>query len=562
MLRLVSCWAALFTGIAAAAPCDAPPEAAQGRAEAAQARDCARELADLERKLSELLARVTKLHPDARSLHRDIEEKRQCAAPPSSPVAAAAPDAEISIDAAAARQVLHGFGATWPWSALDAERLGESQWRRAIGLLVDVIGARTGEAPPILEPPEGRAGQAVEGFSRPLTFFATEKLFGLYGRFAPGGLDDVFPSAGINVRWAHPWLRTLRDQDYRRYLDEVAAKAVAAVADWKQRTGREPAYLQLWNEPLSGNGELAGGNVTEIVDTMRLTAMRLREAGFERVRFIVPAEETVRNTLNVMRAIAADGEAMASVGAIAYHVYPYGSEYAYIPNLLATRALGREFDQPTRERLELRRTAELLRVPTWMNEVSHGYERGGGGIRDTSVPDSIDWIVGRAIHIHDEMRYAGASAFFGMMTVWSDAQERGHGGDAGARLRSEGDGLVLVDTARDEVMLGGIGHAIGHYGRWLRRGARYLDGTSSNPQVLVSPFRDRDRLVAVLVNMARSPVKTRVKVANAEISGPGSLEQTRTGVCREKLAPVGPREGTLELELPAWSVTTLAAPLR
>jgi hypothetical protein len=193
--------------------------------------------------------------------------------------------------------------------------------------------------------------------------------------------------------------------------------------------------------------------------------------------------------------------------------------------------------------------------------VSHGYERGPGGVRDTNAPDSIDWILGRAVHIHDEMRYAGASAFFGMMAVWSDAQERNQA-VAARNLRSEGDHLVLVDTARDEVYLGGIGHAIGHYGRWLRRGARYLEGASSNPQVLVSPFRDRERLVAVLVNLARSPVKTSLKVTGAELSGPAELEQTRTGVCREKLAALEPRDGMLELELPGWSVTTLAARLR
>lgn len=280
----------------------------------------------------------------------------------------------------------------------------------------------------------------------------------------------------------------------------------------------------LWNEPLTGNGELGGGTLRELVETIRHVGRRLREAGYSRVRFVVASEETVRDTLEAMRAIAADGEALGYVGAIAYHVYPYpyGSEYAYVPRLLATRAQGREFEGPVREREALRGLSLQLGLPVWMTEVASGYgRRGPGSAPADAVSDSIDWIVGRAIHIHDEFRYAGASAFYGMFTVWTDVADRDHSPGAAARnLRTEsGDHLVLVDTGSNEVFVSATGHAIGHYGRWLRRGARYVQGQASSPFVLVSPFRDRGRLVAVLVNTARTGIRATIRLRGGEFSG-------------------------------------------
>ena len=558
LVRSAYCLMIAFGPAAVAAPCDAQPGNSRET-------ECRREAADLQRRLEELLTRYTDLHPEVRSLRRTIQERDDCGSSPASIDAdamAAGTTATIAVDAQSELQALHGFGATYPLSMFEGDHITQDQQRRVVALLVSDIGALTGQAQPAFEAVRSDAPATETGFSRPLDFSGTEKLFRMFDRYASGGVGDIYPFASINVRWQHPWLAKLRSTDYERYLDEVAGKAVATIARWKDRSGREPEFLQLWNEPISGNGELGGGTLRELVDTVRRVGRRLREAGYTRVRLVVPNEETVRNTLAAVRAIAGDGEALRYVGAIAYHAYPYGSEYSYLPRLLATRAQGRDFQEPVREREELRNLSMQLGLPVWMTEISHGYSRGGSNAPE-AVADSIDWIVGRAIHIHDEFRFAGASAFYGMMAVWTDTADRDHSPGAGVRnLRKDGDNLVLVDTVSNEVFAGAIGYAMGHYGRWLHRDARYLKGESSNPFVLVSPFRDGARFVAVLVNTAKKAVRTTIRLQGAEFAGTIAGDQTRTGSCRQAIAPFEAEGPSLELELPAWSVTSVAVPLR
>ena len=98
--------------------------------------------------------------------------------------------------------------------------------------------------------------------------------------------------------------------------------------------------MQLFNEPLSGNGELAGGSVPEIIDIVKRAGARLRAEGFATMKFVIPAEETEELSLEHATAVLADPVARPFVGAIAYHPYPYGSTYASVPNILATSGSG------------------------------------------------------------------------------------------------------------------------------------------------------------------------------------------------------------------------------
>jgi hypothetical protein len=471
--------------------------------------------------------------------------------------------ATITVDAAATHQVLYGFGSTHAFSILVDERMTGDQWRRTVSALAVQIGARTGTAPQPVEANRAQPLDPAARFSRPLDFRGADSLFRLYERYSPEGIGDLVPFASINTRWAHRWLNELKTADYPRYLDEIAGKAVATVADWKRRSGREPELLQLWNEPVTGNRELAGGTSADLLAIIKHTGRRLREAGYSKVRFLAGNEETVGASLKDLRAIAEDEEARGYVGAIGYHSYPYGSDYSYIPRLLASRARGAE-PPSAAERRALRALSGSLGIPVWMTEVSNGYAPGGPrGAKESYVPDSIDWLVGRAAHIHDEFRFAGASAYFGMLAVWTDLEDRSHFPQGGSRnLRSQGDHLVLVDTAADEVIITGMGRAIGHYGRWLKRGARYLESESSSPFVLVSPFLDRDRLVAVLVNTARTGTRVTLRLENSAFAGALAGEQSRADAAWQALASFGVRGSSLTLELPGWSVTSVAVPVR
>ena len=474
------------------------------------------------------------------------------------------PVASVTINTATPLQTLHGFGSQFGGGVFVNNRLTDDQWRRTITKMVTDIGALAGVAPRPGEYDSQKPLVAGVGFSRAIDFTGVETVFDLFRRFSSGEIGDLFPSANIDTKWSHPWLNGLKATDYGRYLDEIAGKAVATVADWEKRSGREPEYLQLWNEPLSGNKELAEGTVQDLIAIIKHAGRNLRSAGYSRVRFLVPNEETVQHTLEDMRAIVLDEEAMSYVGAIGYHSYPYGSDYSYIPRLLATRAQGKLFDDSIRQRLELRSLSRRYGIPVWMTEVSNGYSPGGPrATKESYVPDSIDWIIGRSIHIHDEFRYAGASASYGMLAVWTDVADREHFPNGGSRnLRSDGESLILVDTAADEVIVTATGQAIGHFGRWLHRGARYLEGESSNPFVLVSPFLDSNRFVAVLVNTAATMIRATIRIEGSAFAGTVNGERSRTGAYREAVPPVEASGSSLALDLPGWSVTSITVPVQ
>ena len=554
--------------------------------------ECQRNLREKNAEVQALLSKFTELHPDVRALRRTIADIGQCEATPAASVAAdeqcgpdvgpnsqqrpadmapaaprkaANPAAKVTIDTARTQQQYFGFGSTYALGVLANNRMTDDQWRRAVSGLAKEIGAATGTAPPVIEYTTLKPLVPGIRFSRPIDFTGAQTLFGLFNRFSPDGVADIVPFANINTRWQHQWLNSVKTSDYPRYLDEVAGKAVATVADWEKRNGREPEYLQLWNEPLSGNGELVGGTVQDLVAIIKHTGKRLREAGYLRVRLLVPNEETVGRTLDDMRVIARDPEALSYVGAIGYHAYPYASDYSYIPRLLSIRTQGVRPDATVRERLELRALSRRLGIPVWMTEVSSGYSPGGPRAPiESYVPDSIDWVIGRSIHIHDEFRYAGASAFFGMLALWTDAEDRDHFASIGGsrNLRGGGDNLILVDTAADQVIITGMGRAIGHYGRWLRRGARYIEAESSSPFVLVSPFLDRERLVAVLVNTASTASRITVELEGSAFSGSLTGEQSRTDAQWQPIPSFETNGSTLTLDVPGWSVTTIAVPIR
>ena len=102
------------------------------------------------------------------------------------------------------------------------------------------------------------------------------------------------------MRWASPWLSVLREQDYNRFLDEVAEQVLASMLYWKNTYKEELAYYQLGNEQISGNHALYGPDGTygkvepsqQMLNIVKRAGARLRAAGFLKTRFIVASEET------------------------------------------------------------------------------------------------------------------------------------------------------------------------------------------------------------------------------------------------------------------------------
>ncbi len=477
---------------------------------------------------------------------------------PAPPVRAQGATISIRIDTAARHQVMEGFGATtMPLVYGDVDPLPPALRKQAIEALYRDIGVRTGNVEQaVLESPGDYGARRNDnddpfvidpaGFQSDGLRRTRDKL--LADAFALG--FDGYLAQKVNVRWASPWLAAIRTRDRRRYLDEAAEQVLVGARAWRDVVGRAPTLIHLFNEPTSGNGELQGGDPAEIVDLIIACGDRLKANGFPDVRFVVPSEETERRSLAVMRAITANPAARAYVGALGYHPYPYGSTYASVPNILRTSGDGKPDPAAVAVRDELRGVAQAAGLPLWMTEVSHG----------ELDPRSFDSLRGRAVHIHDELTYADASAYFGMNNMWDTWSHSEHfKGRQDGGLYSEADTLVLIDLDLNKVVITGMGYAIGHWARFLPRGSVRVEATSGDPLVQVTAFLDEPagRLVLVAINNDHDPRPIVVDEAGAALTGALDGIRSMVDVRWAPLDPVpaAPGGGFADV-LPGRSVTT------
>jgi O-glycosyl hydrolase len=329
------------------------------------------------------------------------------------------------------------------------------------------------------------------------------------------GADGLYPGNVVNLG-AAPWLEGVRTSNYSLYIDECAEFIVGAVLKWRDVSGQIPKYHALFNEALWGNQELKGGGTKEMVDIVKRAGARLRSAGMPTM-FVVGSEYSPAQSLTVAREILSDPAAREYVGAIGYHPYPYGSAYASMPNILAGPGTGRPNEAAVAERTAIKELGRQYNVPVWMTEVSHG----------ELDPRSMDALRARAIHIHDELAYADASAFFAMNSMW-DSQSNAEHFPNGSPLLNEDDTIVLIDLASGSVLTTSTGYAIGHYARWLQRGAIRVDATTDDPLVMVSAFADNKRGKAsfVIINNNDAPKAVRVHVTGFTFTGAPTGEQS------------------------------------
>ncbi len=372
------------------------------------------------------------------------------------------------------------------------------------------------------------------------------------------GFTNVDLGPLVNLTGPLDWLKPIRAADYQRYLDEVAEHVLAIVQHWRDAYGVTPRLLHLFNEPTSGNVELASSSIAEVVDIVKRVGDRLRGAGFGTVKFIVPNEETISRSREVAQAILSDPAARPYVGVIGYHPYPYGSVYSSPGRILATSGNGTP-DPEARQQLEqLKALGQQYNVPIWMTEVSDGT-----GATDYAF-GAIEAVLARAIHIHDNFEYAGASAYFGMNTIWDSRSQEEHFG-RGTPLLVDQSTVVLVNVGTGEITISSMGYAVGQYARWVKPGAVRIPATSTKPRVLVTAFRDepRGRLVVVAVNNETSEQLLRITLtggsASGDVTGEASFEAARWRTI-SSFSPTA--AGEVQYVAPARSVVTLAIPRR
>lgn len=465
---------------------------------------------------------------------------------------------QVAIDFGREHQIIEGFGATTR-SAVHQGRdmLGPELRARALDALYRQVRLSVGNIDAMLLESPGSFAERRNDNNDPKSIdwagFQTAAVDAakalLLDRPEAAEFKGYFLAQRVTTRWQSTWLAELRRKNYGRYVDEAVEQVVAGQIYWRDKHGVVPRYHQLFNEPLSGNRELTGGDRTDLVDIVGRAGRRLRQLGFHDVRFVVPNETNVDESLRSAQAIMADRGARQFVGAIGYH--PYGVDGVWSPRMLDVASRGEPDPQSVKSRARLRELATRHGVQVWMCETSGG----GHALR-------FDTFRSRAIHIRHEFVYANASVYQGMNSVWDRESQHEHTGGAEGFGR-DGD-IVLVDQRQKTVTISAIGRAIGHYARWLTPGAAVrLESSSSDPRVMTTAFRDgrEKRLVAVLINNANEPRTVRLEAVGASVSGSMTGEQSTEQAYWTTLGSV-PLSGELpSLALPPLSVTTVAIPL-
>jgi O-glycosyl hydrolase len=466
---------------------------------------------------------------------------------------ASATAVRVEVNAAAAHQVMEGFGATTApliYANGADDKLTAPLRTRALQAAYRDVRLTLGNVE--LGPWEPTNDDAdpmhlnEPGFEIAGLRAINEKLI------APAralGAEGLYPGNVISMD-ATEWLLPLRGANYNRYIDECAEYVVSAVLKWRDVTGQIPRYHALFNEAIWGNQELKGGNTKEIIDIIKRAGGRLRSAGMP-TTFVIASEYSPAQSAALAKEILADPQARQYVGAIGYHPYPYGSAYSSMPVILAKSGAGRPDAAAVADRRTLRDVGRQYNVPLWMNEVSHG----------ELDPRSMDAVRARAIHIHDELAYADASAFFGMLSMWDSKANLEHFGPGNSLLKEQ-DTIVLIDDDLGTVMITGTGYAIGHYARWMQRGAVRVDATTDEPLVMASAFTDTKRGKAsfVLINNGAASQTVRVHVTGLVFTGPLTGEQSYEDVRWKALgsiAPDGEAKDAFVVTVPAKSVTSV-----
>lgn len=477
---------------------------------------------------------------------------------------------KVTVHGGDQRQVMEGFGAlTQSLVFQTGDNLTPSQRQRAIEAVYGRVGLTMGRLSIGLAETPADASDLWEERSNDNDdpFVIDEGGFNWFGSDAakekvvdsarPLGFDNYSLMGNINLL-ALNFLVPIRDSDYDRYLNECAEHVLAVLEHWREAYGLVPQTVYLFNEPTSGNKELSGGSAQEIADIIKRTGGRLREAGFSEVKFVVPNEETVRRTLEVTKVILEDPEARKYLAAIGYHPYPYGSPYSSTQRILETSGRGEPVPGAVERREELRTFVQAHDIPLWMTEVTQGPKNADFEF------GSFENVRARAIHIHDEMVHGRASAYFGMNAMWDTETHRDHFEGRNVSFYDSQSNIALIDKETDDVHVTGMGYAIGHYARWLNRGAVRVEATSAGSLLQVTAFRDgtQNRFVLVAINNYSTEASVDVRLKTLRVQGEVTGEQS-TGEERwtpiSSFQPDSPQR--ISFSVPGRSVTTISVPL-
>lgn len=470
--------------------------------------------------------------------------------PPPNPTPPPAGGISINVDAANRHQVIEGFGAsTEQWSDCGNDQMGASR-QAILDAIYKQVKLTMGDLH--VNPYEfvyatpGACGWDAQirqnDDNDPFTFNGAGFNFDDADRLKRDLLDhapqftNYMLRGGVSTSVQDPWLNDVRASNYDLYLQEAMENAVAPDVYWRKTYGAAPKWHQLFNEPLTGNNEVLGGNTQEIVDLTKTMCARLQREGFTSTKLAVPSETNEVSSLSTARAILADPQARACVGAITYH--PYGGAYNTVDGVLGTSGVGQPDANLVAVRNQIRDLARQHGLQVWMTEVS-----GGGG------SNVFDWARARAIHIHDELIYADANAFWGMWNA----------GPTSDPVNYNNDTVVTFAPGGGSFSITAMGRAIGHYARWVAPGSVRIEAGSSDPLVQVTAFKKdaAGKLSFVIINNNSSSISVTVNLAGASFSGALNGEQSTAAAFWQAISPITPSAASFTIMLPALSITSV-----
>jgi O-glycosyl hydrolase len=408
--------------------------------------------------------------------------------------AAAADVSAVTVDLAAARQVIQGFGTSnRVWSdphlanAANASVPPEAQRQiltslyRQLGLtrVRDVL---DNGIQPSAGAPMSFAGKRADDH---IAFVKQAKGYGLTTFFpGPVYLEDWMKAddPGAYVNWAMTMLRR-----------------------WRER-GLEPALYAPLNEP-----QVARNFPPEWMhDVVVQLGSRLRAAGFK-TKLVIPDDENPVDAYRRAVAVLQDPEARRYVGALAFHIYRKNSDEDW---------------------QRLRRLATQYRLPLWMTEYNSKTYK--------DWRSSLDW----AVKVHGLLTVGGVNA---IDYIW------GYFGDWNGNntlLRIDFDGNVYRGFEPTVLY-----YMTGQYSRYVRPGDVRVGSTGGRP-ALVSAYTGRGRVVVVATNPGSRGESVRVDVVGGKLSGPAAVVRSSSTERWRTLPSISTAGGSFAATLPPESITT------
>ena len=418
---------------------------------------------------------------------------------PSTP--SAAPIVSVGVDLRAARQRIDGFGSServWGDPHLaDAPRVTvpASAQARIMALLYRTIGLTGAERPRPGRAEATRRSVRVRGQARRRPHCVREAG-------TPLRVADVLPGTRLPRALDDGVLIIARDVDW----------AMAMLRHWRS-LGVEPRLYAPLNEARVA-GDFDPVWMHEVVLGL---GRALKAEGFD-TKLVIPDDENPVDAYRRAVAVLSDPEARSYLGALAYHVYRWGSW---------------SLDDLTR----MRALATRHKLPLWMTEYASGSYSGWDA--------SLDW----ASKMHVLLTTGGVNA---IDYLWGFFGEK-YGTDALVSIAFE-DGVYRGHS------LTPVGAIMGQYARFVRPGSIRVDATSSTDQIAVTAYREGRRLVVVVTNPGSTGRVVRVAVKGGAPRGP--VRQVRSSATERLrgLPPLRSQRNGFSATLAARSVTTFIVP--